>query len=118
MDLLAIVSDDEVTNFGWVIGSLSGVVFDIAVIVAITMTPRLREHGAAPAPPGFPERWLGKISALLIVILWAVGVCYTGLEQLPRYALNTAGAAAAMIGMLMLTLLPLAAMQIARRSVW
>jgi hypothetical protein len=118
MDLLAIVSDNTVTNSGWLIGSLTGVVFDVAIIVAIALTPRSRGHGGAPAPPGFAERWLGKISALLIVILWAVGACYTGLEQLPRCALNIAGAAAAMIGLLTLTLIPLAARQIARRSVW
>lgn len=118
MDLLTMISDNAGTNFGWLIGSLTGVVFDVAIVVAIALTPRLREHGGAPARPGFAERWLGQISALLIVILWAAGACRTGLEQLPRYALNIAGAAAAMIGLLMLAVFPLAAAQIARRSVW
>jgi hypothetical protein len=112
------MSDNAVTNFGWLIGSLTGVVFDVAIILAITLTPRLREHGGVPSQPGFAERWLGQISALLIVILWVVGACHTGLEQLPRYALNIAGAAAVMIGLLMLAVFPLAAAQIARRSVW
>ncbi len=112
------MADNAVTNFGWMIGSLTGGVFDVAIVVAITLTPQLREHGGTPAPPGFVERWLGQISALLIVILWAAGACHTGLEQLPWYALNIAGAAAVMIGLLMLAVFPLAAAQIARRSVW
>jgi hypothetical protein len=118
MDLLTMMSNNAAANFGWLIGSLSGLVFDVAIVAAIALTPRLREHGGGPVPPGFAERWLGLISALLIFILWAAGACYVGLAQLPWYALNITGAAATMTGLLMLVVFPLAAAQIARRSVW
>jgi hypothetical protein len=107
-----------VTDFSLLIGAFSGLIIDVTILIAIVQTPALREHGGAVAPESFAERRLLPLPPILVALLWFGGCIYAGAELLPCYAIWSVMAAAVIVGALMLILFPIAASQIARRSVW
>jgi hypothetical protein len=118
MNWLATGSCETVAGFSWLIGGLAGLLLDVAVVIAIGLTPRLREHGGRPEPAGFAERWLLPLPWILAAALWLWGFYHTGDSLLPCYAVRSAVAAATVIALLMVVLFPLAARQIGSRSIW
>lgn len=118
MDWLATGSCEAIANFGWLIGAIGGLVVDIFLLISIAQAPRLREHGGQPEAVSFAEHWMRWLSPAVIAMLWFGGLYRVGGELLSCYALRSATAAAIVVGLLMLLLIPIAAAQIARRSVW
>ena len=118
MDWFATGSCEAIANFSWLIGALGGLAVDIFLLISIAQTPRLREHRGQPEPVSLTERWMRPLSPALIAILWFGGLYRVGGELLSCYALRSATAAAIVVGLLMLLFIPIAAAQIARRSVW
>jgi hypothetical protein len=119
MDWLGTGPCAGIANVGWLIGAICGGAIDIAVIVAIAHAPRLREHGG-PAPPaiGVSGRALPWVPAALVGAIWLIGLCYAGRDMLFCYASYSAVSAGLVIALLMAVLFPMAASQIARRSIW
>ncbi len=109
---------------GWLFGIAAAVVAAGAVILAIALTPPLRERDGAPAPPGVLPR-LASLLALLALPLWwygarccapAPGLLLIGGEALAAYAVASALAAAIPLGVVLVLLFATAGEQIARRS--
>jgi hypothetical protein len=107
----------SIIDFSWLIGALAGVVLDAFLIIAITLTPPLREHGGDPPPMGAMQRYGLWLPPFLIAALWLVGLWYVGIALLPCYARLTAGAAAIVAALVILPVMYIAAHHIARRSV-
>jgi hypothetical protein len=118
MNWLATGSCEAITNFSWGIGAVGGLLVDIFLLLAIAQTPHLREHGGEPEPVGFIERRILPMPPFLVALLWFCGLYHVGGELLSCYAHYNAIAAAIVVGLLMLVLIPTAAKQIAIRSVW
>ena len=112
-------SCEAAATLGWSVGGFAGVVIDVGLLVAVICAPRLRDHGGLPPPgPQFFCRWAPVFPAIGAIILWSSGLARTDLAVRPCYAVSSALAAAIVIALPMLVLFPLAAIQIARRSVW
>jgi hypothetical protein len=107
----------SIVDFSWLVGALAGVVLDIFLIIAIALTPPLREHGGAPPPMGATERYGLYFPPLLIALLWLGGLWLVGIERLPDYASFSLAAAAIVAALVLLPLVYVAAHHIARRSV-
>lgn len=106
-------------NGGWLAGAICGAVIDAAAILAIAHAPRLREHGGAAPPPIAPSgHALPWVPAALVVAIWLIGLCGAGGGALFCYAIYSAASAGLIVALLMTVLFPLAASQIARRSIW
>jgi hypothetical protein len=107
----------SITDFSWLIGALAGVVIDAFLIIAIALTPPLREHGGDPQPMGEMQKYGLQLPPFLIGLLWIGGLCYVGIDLLPCYARVSAGAATIVAAIVMLPIVYVAAHHIARRSV-
>jgi hypothetical protein len=118
MNWLATGTCAAIADFSWLIGAICASIIDIGVLIAIARTPRLREHGGAPPDTGLIKRVLPWVPAILIVIIWFLGLHHVGPGLLSCYAAHGAVAASLIVGLLMLVLFPLAATQIGRRSIW
>jgi len=119
MDWLARDSCAAIADVSWLIGGICGSAIDIAVILAIAYAPRLREHGgSAPPPIGASSRALPWVPAALVSAIWLIGFCDVGRGLLFCYASYSAASTGLAIALLMAVLFPLAASQIARRSIW
>lgn len=118
MDWLLTGSCAAATDFSLLLGALAGLILDVTMLIAITQTPPLREHGGTPRPPGFAERWLLPLPPFLIALLWFGGLWFIDAKLLPCYAFWSTAAAAVMVGAWLLILFAIGGSQIARRSVW
>jgi len=118
MDWFATGSCEAIANFSWLIGAVGGLVVDVFLLIAIAQTPRLREHAGDPEPISFTERRILPLSPYLLAILWFWGLYYVGNDLLSCYAARSATAAAIVVAVLMVVLIPIASRQIASRSVW
>lgn len=107
----------SIFDFSWLIGALAGVVFDAFLLLAIALTPPLREHGGAPPPIGAMQKYGLWLPPFLIAALWLIGLWHVGGRLLPCYAALTSGAAAVVVGLVILPIAYIAAHHIARRSV-
>ena len=118
MDWLTAGSDDAAANIGWAIGALAGFIIDSAVVLALVRAPRLRERGGQLVQ--VPSAWARRqrLAAGAVAVLWLLGLPSIGHEHLRDYTAGSLFAAAITVGVLMFVLFPLAASQIARRSVW
>src|SRR3954471_22523302 len=99
MNWLATGTCAAIADFSWLIGAVCGSIIDIAVLVAIARTPRLREHGGAPPDTGLFKRVLPWVPAALIVGIWFLGLHYVGPHLLSCYAAGAAVAAAIIVGL-------------------
>jgi hypothetical protein len=103
--------------FGWFLGSGTGLLADIVLLVLVAISPALGP-GRLPTPDRWDTlRWSLKYSLLLLLPIWCVGGAYAGPDFLVCYLGSLAAAAAAMIGVVLLLAMLSAANQIGRRSV-
>jgi len=65
----------SIADFSWLVGALAGGVFDTFLIIAIALTPPLREHGGDRPPMGAMQRYGLYLAPALIVLLWLGGLC-------------------------------------------
>jgi hypothetical protein len=108
----------SIIDFSWVIGALAGVVLAAFLIIAIALTPPLREHGGAPPPPmGAMQKYGLWLPPFLIAALWLGGLWCVGGKLLSCYASLTASAASIVAAVVILPIAYIAAHHIARRSV-
>lgn len=107
----------SITDFSWLVGALAGVVLGAFLIVAIALTPPLREHGGDPQPMGAMQIYGLQLPPFLILLMWFSGLCYVGFDLTSCYARVTAGAAAIVTAIVILPIIYTAAHHIARRSV-
>jgi len=107
----------SIADFSWLVGALAGGVFDTFLIIAIALTPPLREHGGDRPPMGAMQRYGLYLAPALIVLLWLGGLCLVGRGRLSDYAWHSAWAAAIVVAFVVLPLIWVAAHHIARRSV-
>jgi hypothetical protein len=118
MNWLATGSCEAAANLGWLVGGLGGALIDIALVSAICLAPRLREHGGQRAAVRPAERLIAWVPTSLVAIAWFGGLYHIGGRLLSCYASHSTIAATILIGFAMLIGFQLAATQIARRSVW
>jgi hypothetical protein len=111
-------SCEAAATLGWAVGGLAGAIIDVGILGAIIWAPRLREHGGVPRGPRVFGRWAPILPAIAAIILWSWGLAQMNLATRPCYGPASALATAIVIALPMLVLFPLAAIQIARRSVW
>lgn len=118
MNWFAPDSCGAIATYSWVVGAVAGLLVDAVLLLAIAQTPPLRDHGGAPPPPGFVEQRVLPHFPIVVTALWFAGLYVAGAETLPCYAIHSATAAAILVGLIILFLIPLAATHVARRSVW
>ena len=118
MDWLCVATPcPSIASFSWLVGALAGGVFGTFIIIAIALTPPLREHGGDHPPMGAMQRYGLYAPPALIVLLWLGGLCRVGRDNLADYAWHSFGAAAIVVALVVLPLIWVAAHHIARRSV-
>lgn len=119
MDLFShTISSATVATFSWMVGTLAGLAFSVALVVAIAAAPRLHEHDGKPAPLGRTQRILRFWAPVTCAVIWVAGILLVSSGDVPRYAAYSAMAASAVLGFIMLPLVASAANHIARRSIW
>jgi hypothetical protein len=107
----------SIIDFSWLVGALAGVVLDVFLIIAIALTPPLREHGGEQQSMGAMQKYGLYAPPLLIALLWLGGLWLVGIERLSEYARFSATAAAIVAALVILPAAYVAAHHIARRSV-
>jgi hypothetical protein len=112
------VDSCEAANLlGWFLGSATGLLADIVLLVLVATSPALGP-GRVPAPDRWDTLRLSlKYSLLLLLPIWCIGGVYAGRDFIVCYLGNLSAAAAAMIGVVLLLAMLSAANQIGRRSV-
>jgi hypothetical protein len=118
MHLWATGACAEVADFGWLVGVLGGLLVDLFAVIAIARTPRLSARAGGQPYPGGVDRVLLPLLPYVLAVAWFAGLWHVGIDQLSCYALRSAAGATILIAVLLIALVPLAAAQIAKRSLW
>jgi hypothetical protein len=117
LNLLTDGVPSDLQTFAWFIGCMCGAVLDLAMVVSIALTPRLREHSEVTRPRGLIERWVPRLPAFIILSIWFTGLLHVGVHSLLPYAVYSAASATIVSGIILLLLVATAGNHIARRSV-
>lgn len=121
----------DVATFSWGIGALCGLVLDLVLVLAVALTPRLRERVGAQLQPTHLGRWSAKVResprargwllrlpTMLIIALWFGGLLVVGVDRISCHAIYSAAAASIIFGAVLLLLVFTASTQITNRSLW